>query len=56
MALLERLIRGARTWALVDGLAASVAGSVVTVREAVKPMSEGQRAAVLAAHRRRPAV
>lgn len=29
MALLERLIREARTWALVDGLAASVAGALV---------------------------
>jgi 3-methyladenine DNA glycosylase AlkD len=29
MALLERLIRESRTWALVDGLAASVAGSLV---------------------------
>lgn len=29
MALLERLLRQARTWALVDGLAASVAGSLV---------------------------
>lgn len=29
MALLERLIREARTWAIVDGLAASVAGSLV---------------------------
>ncbi len=29
MALLERLVREARTWALVDGLAASVAGPLV---------------------------
>lgn len=29
MALIERLIRESRTWALVDGLAASVAGSLV---------------------------
>ena len=29
MALFERLLRGSRTWALVDGLAASVVGTVV---------------------------
>jgi 3-methyladenine DNA glycosylase AlkD len=78
-ALLERLLRQSRTWALVDALATAVGwvlrdtarkrpdlvyqwllpravrASGVTLREAVKPLSDEQRTAVMAASGRAPA-